>query len=37
MLWDDVLREVLERKANEAENLNKTLQFRPLGHNWNVI
>jgi len=28
---------MLERKANEAENLNKTLQFRPLGHNWNVI
>jgi hypothetical protein len=28
---------MLERKANEAENLNKTLQFRPLGHHWNVI
>jgi len=28
---------MLERKANEAESLNKTLQFRPLGHNWNVI
>ena len=28
---------MLERKALEAENLNKTLQFRPLGHNWNVI
>jgi hypothetical protein len=28
---------MLERKANEAEQLNKTLQFRPLGHHWNVI
>jgi hypothetical protein len=28
---------MLERKAIEAENLNKTLQYRPLGHNWNVI
>jgi lipase chaperone LimK len=28
---------ILERKANEAEQLNKALQFRPLGHNWNVI
>jgi hypothetical protein len=28
---------MLERKAAEAENLNKTLQYRPLGHNWNVI
>jgi hypothetical protein len=28
---------MLERKANEAEQLNKALQFRPLGHNWNVI
>jgi hypothetical protein len=28
---------MLERKANEAEQLNKTLQYRPLGHNWNVI
>lgn len=28
---------MLERKATEAENLNKTLQYRPLGHNWNVI
>jgi hypothetical protein len=28
---------MLERKANEAENLNKSLQYRPLGHNWNVI
>jgi hypothetical protein len=28
---------MLERKASEAENLNKTLQFRPLGHHWNVI
>jgi hypothetical protein len=28
---------MLERKANEAENLNKTLQYRPLGHHWNVI
>ena len=28
---------MLERKAMEAENLNKTLQYRPLGHNWNVI
>ncbi len=28
---------MLERKAMEAENLNKSLQYRPLGHNWNVI
>ena len=28
---------MLERKALEAENLNKSLQYRPLGHNWNVI
>jgi hypothetical protein len=28
---------MLERKALEAENLNKSLQFRPLGHHWNVI
>ena len=28
---------MLERKATEAENLNKTLQYRPLGHNWNII
>jgi len=28
---------MLERKANEAEQLNKSLQFRPLGHHWNVI
>ena len=28
---------MLERKAIEAEQLNKSLQFRPLGHNWNVI
>jgi hypothetical protein len=28
---------MLERKANEAENLNKTLKYRPLGHHWNVI
>jgi len=28
---------MLERKALEAENLNKTLQYRPLGHNWDVI
>lgn len=28
---------MLERKALEAENLNKTLQYRPLGHNWNII
>ncbi len=28
---------MLERKANEAESLNKTLQYRPLGHHWNVI
>jgi len=28
---------MLERKANEAESLNKTLQFRPLGHHINVI
>ncbi len=29
--------QMLERKANEAEQLNKSLQYRPLGHNWNVI
>jgi len=28
---------MLERKALEAENLNKALQYRPLGHNWDVI
>lgn len=28
---------MLERKANEAENLNKTLQYRPLGHHINLI
>jgi hypothetical protein len=28
---------MLERKAMEAEQLNKALQFRPLGHNWDVI
>jgi len=28
---------MLERKALEAENLNKSLQYRPLGHNWNII
>lgn len=28
---------MLERKANEAESLNKTLGYRPLGHNWDVI
>ena len=28
---------MLERKALEAENLNKTLQFRPLGHHINLI
>jgi len=28
---------MLERKALEAENLNKSLQYRPLGHNWDVI
>ena len=28
---------ILERKANEAEQLNKTLQYRPLGHHWNAI
>ena len=28
---------MLERKANEAENLNKFLQYRPLGDKWNVI
>lgn len=28
---------MLERKALEAENLNKSLQYRPLGHHWNVI
>lgn len=28
---------MLERKANEAEQLNKSLQYRPLGHHWNVI
>ncbi len=28
---------MLERKASEAESLNKMLGFRPLGHNWDVI
>ena len=28
---------MLERKANEAESLNKLLGFRPLGHNWDTI
>lgn len=28
---------MLETQANEAENLNKFLQYRPLGHNWDVI
>ena len=28
---------MLTRKATEAEQLNKSLQYRPLGHNWNVI
>jgi hypothetical protein len=28
---------MLEKKANEAESLNKMLGFRPLGHNWDVI
>ena len=28
---------MLERKANESEQLNKSLQYRPLGHHWNVI
>ena len=28
---------MMERQANEAENLNKSLQYRPLGHHWNVI
>lgn len=28
---------MLERKANEAEQLNRALQYRPLGHHWNVI
>jgi hypothetical protein len=28
---------ILERKANEAEYLNRALKFRPLGHHWNVI
>ncbi len=28
---------MLERKAAEAENLNKALQYRPLGHHWNII
>jgi hypothetical protein len=28
---------MLERKASEAENLNKMLGFRPLGHNWDTI
>jgi anaerobic ribonucleoside-triphosphate reductase len=28
---------MLTRKATEAEQLNKTLQYRPLGHHWNVI
>lgn len=28
---------MLERKASEAENLNKALQYKPLGHNWDTI
>lgn len=28
---------MLERKANEAESLNKLLGYGPLGHNWNAI
>ena len=28
---------MLERKANEAEQLNKMLGYRPLGHNWDTI
>ena len=28
---------MLERKANEAESLNKMLGYRPLGHNWDTI
>jgi hypothetical protein len=28
---------MLEKKASEAESLNKMLNFRPLGHNWDVI
>jgi hypothetical protein len=28
---------MLERTANEAEFLNKSLGYRPLGHHWNVI
>jgi len=28
---------MLERKASEAESLNKMLGFRPLGHNWDTI
>ena len=28
---------MLTRKATEAEQLNKTLQYRPLGHHWNAI
>jgi hypothetical protein len=28
---------MLEKKANEAESLNKMLGFRPLGHNWDTI
>lgn len=28
---------ILEKKAAEAENLNKVLQYRPLGHHWNII
>jgi hypothetical protein len=28
---------MLTRKAVEAEQLNKSLQYRPLGHHWNVI
>jgi hypothetical protein len=28
---------MLERKATEAEQLNKMLGYRPLGHNWDVI
>jgi hypothetical protein len=28
---------MLERKASEAESLNKLLGYRPLGHNWDTI
>lgn len=28
---------MLEKKASEAESLNKMLGFRPLGHNWDTI